>query len=142
MSASDDAANAAAQAAGRAERPRRTKRTSQLPKWAKQAVLSSDDSYADTEALQIAIRVYRDYGGAVGLRKLIEAFERHDYGHQIAADFGVSKQRVSQWRQGLGFVKETFELRPIVREAMSRGLVKPGSRSSPRRRRRAPPVAA
>lgn len=103
-------------------RVRRTKRTSQLPDWAKVAVSGSDDSYADTEALQIALRVFRDYGGAAGLRRLIEAFERNEYGHTIAKDFGVSKQRVSQWRQGLGFVRETFELRPIVRQALSRGL--------------------
>lgn len=103
----------------------KSKHTSKLPAWALRAVDKSSDRNGDIGSLQIALRVFTDYGGTAGLNKLIDRFERGIKGSQIAREFNVSKQRVSQWRKALGFVEEKYVVRDVVKKALANGFEMP-----------------
>lgn len=102
----------------------KSKHTSKLPPWALRAVDKSDDRNGDIGSLQIAMRVIADYGGIEGLHRLIECFEQSMRGPQIAREFKVSKQRVSQWRRSLGYVEEKYVVRDVVKKALANGFEK------------------
>jgi hypothetical protein len=102
---------------------RRSKRLNSLPDWARKAIEGSKEPYEDAEAVQIAKRVMQDYGGERALKRLLQMFEEGEYISDIGEKFKISKQRVSQWRRALGCVTESFVVRPLVKKALTKGLI-------------------
>lgn len=101
---------------------RRSKRIGNLPGWAQKLIEKSEEPDQDAEAMQIARRIVADYGGTLALKKLISMFEEGRSVSEIGEVFEVTKQRVSQWRQALGAVQETFTSRQIVQSALKKGI--------------------
>jgi DNA-directed RNA polymerase sigma subunit (sigma70/sigma32) len=69
-------------------------------------------------------RVARNFIKAYGrarFRRLIEALEVGESGQEIANEFGVSRERVRQWKNTFGQVITLYQLHPeverILREA-------------------------
>ncbi|MFH1466621.1 MAG: helix-turn-helix domain-containing protein [Pseudomonadota bacterium] len=69
---------------------------------------------------RVARNFVRTYGRA-RFRRLIEALERGESGQEIANEFGVSRERVRQWKNTFGQVITLYQLHPeverILREA-------------------------
>lgn len=63
----------------------------------------------DPDALKVAQNVIKRYGVERFL-KLIEAFHENTPGAEICAEFGVTRQRVQQWKQTLGTQHVMYEL--------------------------------
>lgn len=66
-------------------------------------------SHRPTDPRKIADHIIREHGPG-GFQKLIEFFQRGVDGETIGGIFGVTRQRVCQWRAGLGKRIVTFEL--------------------------------
>lgn len=56
-----------------------------------------------------------DRHGLEGLQRLLAAFERQDSGQVIADAFGVSRERVRQWRDTFGRAVSFYQPHPEVR---------------------------
>jgi hypothetical protein len=99
----------------------RSKRIAALPQWAREAIQQSTNPLVDAKAAQIVHRIVTCYGGPNGLKHIVCMFQRCEPIEKVAKEFDVTKQRISQWRQALGFVEEKFTPRAVVLEAISRG---------------------
>jgi uncharacterized protein (DUF433 family) len=71
---------------------------------------------------RVARNFVKTYGRA-RFRRLIEALERGESGQEIANEFGVSRERVRQWKNTFGQVITLYQIHPeverILREARS-----------------------
>jgi DNA-directed RNA polymerase sigma subunit (sigma70/sigma32) len=69
---------------------------------------------------RVARNFVKSYGRA-RFRRLIEALERGESGQEIANEFGVSRERVRQWKNTFGQVITLYQIHPeverILREA-------------------------
>lgn len=53
-----------------------------------------------------------------GFKRLVELFQANTPGPVIAEEFGVSRQRVNQWKKKLGNERTTYTLEPDVAELL------------------------
>jgi len=54
--------------------------------------------------------------GRDGFQRLIDMFRNNESGTKIGQLFGVSRQRVSQWKAALGKELVTFEIHPDIQD--------------------------
>lgn len=99
----------------------RSKRLDHLPAWAREVVKASAEPLAEAEAAQVAHRIVTFYGGPMRLRLIVRLFEARTPIDDVAREFDVTKQRISQWQRALGFVEEKFVPRKVVAQALVRG---------------------
>lgn len=63
----------------------------------------------------VATNLIAEHGRA-GFQRLIDMFRDGESGTKIGYAFGVSRQRVSQWKAALGKEFTTFEVHPDIRD--------------------------
>lgn len=54
--------------------------------------------------------------------RLIELFKKSTSGPEIAQEFGVTRQRIAQWRSAFGSYKSTFVLNPDIEKLVTTGI--------------------
>ena len=64
-------------------------------------------------SLRVARNIIKKHGHEKFVR-LLSLFEEGVSGTDIAAEFGVCRQRVNQWKQKLGTRVETYVIEPAV----------------------------
>ena len=85
-----------------------------LTRQAKAGKLVTDVSASPTiDAQRIATHIL-DTFGEKGLARLIAMFRANESGTKIGAVFGVSRQRVNQWKSALGVEHTTYVPDPVV----------------------------
>ena len=55
---------------------------------------------------------------------LISALQNFDSGEEIARDFGVSRERVRQWKNSLGMTVHVYQVHPEVCAVLEGGVRK------------------
>lgn len=61
----------------------------------------------------VALNLIAEHGKPA-FHKLIEMFNDNVSGTKIGKIFGVTRQRVSQWKQALGYTHTTFEVKSEI----------------------------
>lgn len=70
-----------------------------------------------TDPRTIAENIISDHGKA-GFQTLIEMFRANESGTKIGYVFGVTRQRVNQWKTALGEERVTFVVDPAVEDLL------------------------
>jgi len=83
-----------------------------------------NDSASDTR-ITVVRNLLEKYGRQRVLR-LLSLFGKNKSGQVIADEFGVSRERVRQWRNLLGRTVMTYETHADVSAALSSGFQAPG----------------
>ena len=55
--------------------------------------------------------------GRPALRRFLKLLERGDSGEKIAREFGVSRERVRQWKNAFGQEVRVYDVHPEIRKA-------------------------
>ena len=67
---------------------------------------------------RVARNFIRRYG-RVKFRRLLDALGRSESGQVIADEFGVSRERVRQWKNAFGTVITMYQLDPVVEHMLN-----------------------
>lgn len=62
----------------------------------------------------IVARNFIKQHGKARLRKFLRMLKAGDSGERIAEEFGVSRERVRQWKNTFGAVVKTYDLKPEI----------------------------
>lgn len=74
----------------------------------------------DDEAIQVAQRIDTAYMNEGGLRDLIDLLTKNTPGPVIAKKYNVSRQRVNQWKNALGYDEKKFIMRTCIEQILSK----------------------
>lgn len=75
----------------------------------------------NSERTTVIRNIIKKYGMAKA-KSLISALEHLDSGEEIARDYGVSRERVRQWKHALGATVQLYQVHPEVLAVLHRPL--------------------
>lgn len=81
--------------------------------------MPAPESPAEPDPLLVARNFVENYGKPA-LRRLLHLLMERISGEEIAREFGVSRERVRQWKNAFGEVKYSFRVFPEVRRLAGR----------------------
>ena len=77
----------------------------------------------NSERTTVIRNIIKKYGMAKA-KSLISALEHLDSGEEIALDYGVSRERVRQWKNVLGTTVQLYQVHPEVLAVLDRSVLK------------------